>query len=115
MNEGVWGSVGEKTPVPRFDGEIFDHFVEKWGSKKYKIPKEVVNDNIIYDPKNDEYDTNIGEEYFVKISVDDLFLNEVQDIVSGLDVKRSQSYITWIETLLRGCAPLPPSKNLEAE
>ncbi len=93
-NRALWN-----TTIPDFDGEIFDHFVEKWHSKKYKLPTEIVNDKVIYKPNDDDYDTTIGDEYFDKINFDDSIEQEIIDIMNKLNVKRSENYNSWIEML----------------
>lgn len=87
------------TPIPYFDGEIFDHFEKNWKDKKYKLPKEIIDDVVIYDNIEDKYDTNVGDEYFNKIALDDQIYNDIKKFINNLNVKRSEDYPTWIEVL----------------
>lgn len=83
------------TKIPEFKDDIFDYFVENWVDKKYKnLPTNTKEDV----GKEKILDTDIGEEYFDKVDIDDEQINKINKLVESLDVKRSVSWNTWIET-----------------
>ncbi len=82
------------TPLPDFNGKVFDYFFENWGSRRYV--EKIKADPTTKTKKHEIIDDIDEDNTFDKVDLSDNDYHEIELLIQCLNPIRSRDFPTWI-------------------